>query len=314
MTTRLELAPRRFSVLRFIRGTVAVLLSLNLIGSIFLAENALHLPDGKRPDMATESLFASQFSKGTHASSRFFQVHASDGAILSAWLFTPPHSNHAGVVLLHGVGDMWHGVLGQARFLLDAGYTVLAPDSRAHGMSGGKLITYGLLEVDDIRQWAGLLLRQSGIDRLYGAGQSMGAAVLLQSLARESQFRAIAADCPFATFEEIAFDRMDQFGLHSRLFSWPIVQAGFLYTRTRYGLDLRTVSPALALKSTRTPVLLIHGTADSNIPIRHSRELHADNPAATELWEVPGAEHVQCVSQAPVDYARRVTAFFAAHL
>src|SRR5215831_279085 len=101
MTTRLEPAPRRLFVLRFIRGTVAVLISLNLIGSIFLAENALHLPDGKRPDMATESLFASQFSKSTHASTQFVQVHASDGATLSAWLFTPPHSNHAAVTLLH---------------------------------------------------------------------------------------------------------------------------------------------------------------------------------------------------------------------
>src|SRR5215467_14482661 len=127
MTTRLELAPRRFSVLRFIRGTVAVLLSLNLIGSIFLAENALHLPDGKTPDMATESLFASLFSKSTHASSQFVQVHGSDGANLSAWLFTPSQPNHAGVILLHGVGDTWHGVLKQARFLLDAGYTVLTP-------------------------------------------------------------------------------------------------------------------------------------------------------------------------------------------
>jgi len=124
-------------VLPFIRGTLAVLISLNLVGSIFLAENALHLPDGKRPDMATESLDASQFSKSAGASSHFVQVHASDAAILSAWLFTPSHPNHAAVILLHGVGDTWHGVLGQARFLLEAGYAVLAPDSRAHGMRGG---------------------------------------------------------------------------------------------------------------------------------------------------------------------------------
>ncbi|MBS1857678.1 MAG: alpha/beta hydrolase, partial [Acidobacteria bacterium] len=54
-------------------------------------------------------------------------------------------------------------------------------------------------------------------------------------------------------------------------------------------------------------------TADNNIPIRHSRELHAANPATTELWEVTGAGHVDSFGRDPEAYARRVTVFFAAH-
>jgi fermentation-respiration switch protein FrsA (DUF1100 family) len=141
----------------------------------------------------------------------------------------------------------------------------------------------------------------------------MGAAILIESLRKEPRFRAVAADCPFASFEEIAYDRLAQHGSPGRLLSWPVIGSGMVYARARYGVDLRRASPVDALRRTHTPVLLIHGTADDNIPIRHSRELHAANPAAAELWEVPGAGHVGSFDRDPETYARRVTAFFATH-
>src|SRR5204862_2909240 len=114
-------------------------------------------------------------------------------------------------------------------------------------------------------------------------------------------------------FEEVAYDRLAQSGVRGVVFSWPAIQLGFLYARVRYGLNLYHASPSEVLRNSRVPVLLIHGTADTNIPIRHSRKLHAVNPATTELWEVEGAEHVESVARAPAEYARRVTGFFAAH-
>src|SRR5215510_5456517 len=141
----------------------------------------------------------------------------------------------------------------------------------------------------------------------------MGAAILIQALPHEPRFRAITADCPFATFQEIAFDRLAQHGVATEILSWPVIQSGFLYGRVRYGVDLRKASPAGALRAARTPVLLIHGTADTNIPIRHSRELRALRPGATELWEVPGAEHVDSIGRDPDGYAQHVISFFSAH-
>jgi dipeptidyl aminopeptidase/acylaminoacyl peptidase len=241
------------------------------------------------------------------------RIRAADGVPLDGWLFSPAHPNGGAAIVLHGVGDTRTGVLDQARFLLEAGYAVLTPDSRGHGASGGEVITYGLLEAEDIHRWADLLMQRPGIERLYGAGQSMGAAILIQSLAKEHRFRALAADCPFATFEQIALDRLAQHGSPTILLSWPVVELGFLYARARYGIDLRRASPEDALREAGTPVLLIHGTGDNNIPIRHSRELHARDPGGTELWEVQGAGHVGSFQEDPSAYAKRVTAFFAAH-
>lgn len=236
-----------------------------------------------------------------------------DGIPLDGWVFRPARPNGAAAILLHGVADTREGVLDETSFLLRAGYVVLAPDARGHGTSGGGLITYGIREAGDVHCWADWLFANAGVGRLYGLGKSMGAAILLESLAREPRFRAVVAESPFADFREVAYDRMAQRIALPRVFFWPIVDLGMIYGRVRYGVDLDRASPAAAVRATSVPILLIHGTEDGNIPIRHSRELHALNPAATVLWEVPGGHHVDALATAGPEYVTRVQGWFASH-
>jgi pimeloyl-ACP methyl ester carboxylesterase len=293
---------------RAFRLAVAVLIGLTLGSvflSVFIAEGALHI--WQRP--SAPAAFAEAFSRQTGASWESVKVTARDGVVLDGWLLTPRQPNGAAVIALHGVGDTRLGMMSHADFLVRARYTVLVPDCRGHGASGGDVIGYGIREAGDVHRWADLLLCRPGIRRLYGIGQSMGASILLESLPSEPRFRALVADCPFATFEEVAYDRLAQRGVIVP-FSWPIVRIGFLYARLRYGLNLREASPAAAVRATKVPILLIHGMEDANILPRHSRELHALNPAMTQLWEVPGADHVASLGTAPLQYQRKVTAWF----
>src|SRR5262249_26345895 len=149
-------------------------------------------------------------------------------------------------------------------------------------------IRYGLREATDVHAWADWIFQHRRIERLYGLGESMGAAILLQSLPIEPRFRAVVAEAPFASFEEIAYDRMSQVSGLPVVTFWPIVKMAFLYSRARYGIDLRRASPVNAIRDARVPILLIHGTRDDNIPIRHSRDLLHANQVAVQLWEVPG--------------------------
>jgi uncharacterized protein len=291
-----------------LRLTLLALLGL-IAGAVFVAEGALHIWHKEQPDDRQASAIAG----ADDAAWRAIQARAADGVTLSAWLFTPRRPNGACVIALHGVGDTRVGMLGHVDFLLRAGYTVLAPDCRGHGASGGELISYGVRERDDIAAWESVLLATPGVERIYGIGQSMGAAILLQSLAHGNRLRALVADCPFATFQEIAYQRLDQQGVLGELASRPLVNLGFVYARARYGLNLWDASPVDALRATRVPVLLIHGTRDTNIVLRHSRELHAANPAAAQLWEVPGAGHVASLATAHAEYIRRVDSWFDDH-
>ena len=269
---------------------------------------ALHVPRILAPPASAEGLARYTASTWTEV-----QVTAQDGALLSGWLFTPPAPNGSAVIVLHGVADSRLGALGHAGFLLKRGFTVLTPDSRGHGRSGGELVTYGIREKGDIHCWANRLLANPAVQRLYGVGLSLGGGVLLQSLSAEPRFRAVVADSPFAIFREIGDERLQQVSHLPHFVVWPIARLGFAYARLRYGLDLRQASAVEAIRSTHVPILLIHGTADTNIPPRHSEELHAANPEMTRLWLVKGAEHVGSLGTDPRAYERKVTEWFESH-
>ena len=295
---------RRLLIAALIGVTIA-----SVVTPMLVAEGALHIPFRPRP----ESAYADSIARGSAAVWETARVTTADGVVLDGWLFTPHAPNGSGVIVLHGVGDTREGMSTHVEYLLRGGFTVLAPDARGHGASGGSVISYGIREAGDVHAWADWLLHHRPIAHLYGLGESMGAAILLQSLPREPRFRAVVADCPFDSFEDVACYRLERASHLGRWASWPVVQIGFLYARGVYGLNLWRASPAEAIRDTSVPILLIHGTADTHIPPSESGSLHAVNPHATTLWLVPGANHVSSVSEFPEEYVRRVTEWFTAH-
>jgi len=277
--------------------------------SVWIAENAVHIWQRPVPRVSAAELTASE----TDSRWESVQVSASDGVRLDGWLMTPNVANRCAVLLLHGVGDTRLGMLGHARYLLQAGFTVLLPDARGHGASGGAIISYGLREADDVKRWVDLLVRRDPGVRVYGLGESMGAAILIQSLPEEHRFRAIVAECPFSTFEDVASYRLQRASGLPVALVWPVMQMGMQYVRLRYGFDLRHASPLAAIRAASVPTLLIHGTKDINIPPVESERIHAARPDLTRLWEVPGAVHVSAIAADPDRYRRTVIQWFRTH-
>jgi len=211
--------------------------------------------------------------------------------------------------VLHGIADSRAGELGLARMFLASGYAVLLPDLRGHGESGGELVTYGVLESDDLRRWVTWLVGEVHPRHLFGLGESLGGAVLLQELASDRRFDAAVAESSFADFEWIADDRVAQ--RVPRLVAVPAVWMGLQYARWEYGLDLRAASPESAMPNITVPVLLIHGTADDRTLPAHSETLAAKNPQYVQLWLVPGAGHTGAFGTAPGEFRKRVLNWFA---
>lgn len=242
-------------------------------------------------------------------------LRAFDGAPLEGWFVRPPVPNGNCVIVLHGIGDSRQGSAGFAPLFLDRGYSVLLPDSRGHGASGGELVTYGLWEKYDVRDWV-YWLRQHHCQAIYGLGESFGGSVLIQAAALGHDFHAIVAECAFADLQAIAESRVDQmFHLPPLLQSpvpWFLVSNSMTFAKYRYGFDLRQVSPIDSMRRTSTPTLLIHGLADSRTPYWHSQAL-ARASAQSNLWLVPNAEHTQAYSTAPNEYRRRVLQWFDGH-
>jgi len=249
------------------------------------------------------------------ASWQVHSIRAFDGVPLDSWFLRPADRNGNCVMVLHGIGDSRQGSVGYATLFLDEGYSVLLPDSRAHGSSGGEFVTYGLLEKSDVLSWAHWL-RQHDCKKLYALGESLGGSVLIQAASLGADFRAIVAESPFADLPAIAEFRVRQmFNLPSLIQTvMPslLVPNSINYARFRYGIELRQVRPIGSISRTTTPILLIHGLQDSRTPYWHSQAL-ARAGTSSVLWLVPNAEHVGAYSAAPAEYRRRVLGWFAEH-
>ncbi len=238
-------------------------------------------------------------------------VVARDKAALRAWWLPASRPNGNCVIVLHGIGDSRAGSVGFAPMFLNRGYSVLAPDSRAHGTSGGRLVTYGLLERYDVIAWAHKM-HTLGCRKIYGLGESLGASILIQAAAVEPAFAAIVAESPYADLREIAEYRAHHMTHLPDILARVVVSSAVLYARCVDGLDLAAVSPVRDIARESTPVLLIHGLADQRTPPSNSEELARANPHDA-LWLIPNGDHTNASSAAPGEFRIRVLGWFHQH-
>jgi dipeptidyl aminopeptidase/acylaminoacyl peptidase len=167
----------------------------------------------------------------------------------------------------------------------------------------------------DVLDWV-RWMRAEGCTHIYALGESLGASVLIQTVAVDPVFRAIVAECAYVDLQTIAEYRVREH-LHlpkcvSGIAARVVVSSGMAYAKVRYGLDLTEASPLSAMRKSRTPTLLIHGINDVETPVFHSKRLAEANAVAV-LWLVPNANHTSASSAAPEEFQRRVLEWFAQH-
>ncbi len=280
-----------------------------IIGVVFV-EHALHLP--RQDKLGKSSLGPAAKGQGI-ACLEDASITARDGARLFGWYIRPENDNGSVVILLHGAGHDRVRVEKQALALLKHGYRVLMPDSRGQGHSEGCLTTFGAKECDDVQRWVSWLQEYDSPKCTYGYGQSMGALILLRSLAEEKRFCAVVADsCPIS-FVEAGYDLVGRaVGLGSwfgRSFGRVAMESAILYSRLRYWVDLTDASAETGLIRTAIPVLLVQGTVDQKVPSRHAAHLSSCTRMA-EVWLVPGVGHSAAIDAANSEYELRLVSWF----
>jgi pimeloyl-ACP methyl ester carboxylesterase len=274
----------------------------------------LHPPRrGLAPDLVAQADAA--FAR-VRATREDYEAVASDGAHLRGWKVRPAPGSATGdwVLLYHGQSDNRVGMTGQAEMLLRHGYSVVMMDARGHGMSEGDLVTYGWIERHDSQDTVQALLTREHAHCLFASGESMGAAVALQSAAIEPGIEAVVAESAFRDLREESYD-------YAGFWMSPVLGKTLLrpvailavHEGEREGsFHAEDVSPEKAVAARAFPVLLICGLEDHNIPPRHTRAIYAAAIGHKEMWLVPGAGHTQVQGRQPEEFERRVTQFFSA--
>lgn len=241
-----------------------------------------------------------------------FAVKTRDSVELRGWKIGADKSGGDWVLLFHGVADNRTGALGAAELLLRHAFNIVMMDSRAHGLSGGDMATYGWKKRYDTVAIVDALYATENVRHLFALGVSMGAAIALQSAAVEPRIEAVVAEDPFRDLREVSYD-------YAGLRTWPLLGKTFfrpaaimaMYSISKEGgFSVDEVSPEKAVAERPFPVLLICGPRDTTIPCRHSERIYKAARGPRELWNVQGAGHASALGQDPAEYENRVVSFF----
>lgn len=209
----------------------------------------------------------------------------------------------------HGYRSCWLvDFCGGADIAFQMGHNVLLVDERAHGKSQGRSITFGIKERQDLLCWVDYALNRFGPDTkilLYGV--SMGAATVLMAsgLALPKNVKGIIADCPYSSPLDIILEVGKQTGYPPKLIR-PFVILG---AKIFGGFDVTEISAEEAVRSSKIPILLIHGADDNFVPAEMSEEIAKANPEKVTRYTFPGADHALSYMVDTPRYRKLVTEF-----
>ena len=265
---------------------------------------------GTLPDAAAEARLKAAGETLKERPHETVRVLAHDGVPLVAHWYPLPGAKRV-ILAMHGWRSCWHHDFGlAAEFFAREGCSVLLPEQRGQGSSGGAHLTFGLLERFDCEKWLQWLETQ-GIRQLpvYLFGVSMGASTVLMATgaALPPNVRGVIADCGYTSAGAIWKHVVEQnLGLrydHHRLLAERLF-------RKRLRIKPDACSCPQALANCRVPVLLIHGDADRFVPVEMSKENFAACAAPKRLLIVPGAGHGMSFFRDEAGYCKAVTEFW----
>jgi uncharacterized protein len=233
-----------------------------------------------------------------------------DGLKISGWWLPRPGSRRV-IVGLAGHRSPKSDMLGIGSGLWRAGNNVLIFDWRSRGQSDVAQHSLAYYELRDAEAAVDYALERVPDARLGLIGYSMGASVAILLAARSAAVRAVVADSPFTGIAEVVAHNAARRRLPARL----VVPMADALTGWRYGYRFGLVRPVEAVGAiSPRPLLLIHGSADTLIPISHAHELLAAACEPKELWIVEGAEHCGGYFADRAGYVARVAQFFEQYL
>jgi len=193
---------------------------------------------------------------------------------------------------------MFHGYRGKAERDLSGGVqrcfklgrSALLVDQRACGDSDGHVITFGIKESRDCRDWVDFMIKKFGPDvKIILTGISMGASTVMIAAGGQlpENVVGVLADCGFTSAREIIQKVAKTMGFPPKL-SYPFIRLGALLFG---GFDPDSDSAIAAMGRCRKPVIFFHGEADDFVPCSMSVDNYNACAAPKELVTVPGAGH-----------------------
>lgn len=218
-----------------------------------------------------------------------FEVTTTDGIALFGWRFAPETENQPRGVLVfvHGKDINRQHFVSAAQRFVKQGFAVVAYDQRAHGESKGDFITYGVLEAKDLSAVIDVSLARYGRELpVVVVGESLGAAVALQAAAKDPRIKLVVAGASFSDLQTVVNDKAPFF------LDAKGKQRALELAQQEARFSIADASPAEAATRIKVPVLLLHGSEDAYLPMKHSLKIYESLAGPRRFVRLEGVGHI----------------------
>ena len=224
--------------------------------------------------------------------------------------FPNPVKTQNTMIVVHGIGDVRWGMLRVTKWFLDLGFNVVIYDSRASGETGGKDITLGYYEKDDLQKWVDLMSSKRPDGVLGVFGNSMGGSIAILQAEENEIHRKVdfyVVDSPYSNLkDEIHFQVSYSYSVLTNV----MVFYSNIINKIRSGFYYEEVNPLESIKSVSVPILFFHGDSDGTIPVYMTNDLYdAKDDGDKSILIVKGADHLESYFTEPDIYMKKLRSF-----
>lgn len=173
--------------------------------------------------------------------------------------------------------------------------------------SNKRKCTYGYNEKLDIKACADWIFDLCGLGCHLGVlGESVGAAIALQSINYDKRISFCIADSSFSNL----YDELEwQFKRKYHLPSFPWLKISDITYKILSKVSYKDISPINYMRGMIKPVLFVHGMNDKFIPPKMTQDMYELKTGRKELYLVPGANHGECYTKDKEKYEQVVDEF-----
>ncbi len=226
-----------------------------------------------------------------------------DGTTLHGWFLNAGDEPRGTVICFHGSDRNITYTTRNVAWLTQHSLNVFVFDYRGYGQSGGEPNRKGIVE-DSVAAIDYVLSRPDvPADSVILYGQSMGGQLALNaaSMRQDVGIRLVIAEATYARQSYHLSDKLGQLGP-----LWLVKWGGWLLTSDEFSGEAAVAN----LES--TPVLLVHGSADTGVSPYHSERLYDAAAGAKEIWRYEGQGHLRIFKDGPPQ--ERLVEFIEKHL
>lgn len=216
---------------------------------------------------------------------------SADGTELHGW-FMPAKAGaklaKGTVVFSHGnAGSVAHH-LGFVDWLMRENYNVLLYDYRAFGKSKGTISRKGIIE--DVQAAFAYIVTRKDVDanKLISFSHSLGGAKSIAAIGMKpiKGLRAVIVDGGFASYRDMARQKAGQLG--ANMTTDELSALGYV----------DKIAPV--------PLLIVHGTKDTMVPISQGEKLFAKAKQPKTFFRVKGGSHTDSLGRNNGEYRRKM--------